>query len=316
MLELIVLHCLVSLLYAVIQRRKSKQEVLPRLLIVFFLPLIGIILLLVTDTIKMTSDKNENYLKLESDLLKLKEESSLFRRADVSKEMNIVPMEEILLLNDTRIRRKMLIDALKEETIWQIGTLEAALGNDDTETVHYAAAALSEMRRKLQLQLQDLSVKYESNKKDIDVIRAYANVLKKYLESALLDKRTHMKYSFTYSFVLEQLLELDQSDEHAFIEKINCELTNENYEKAKAFCHMFHQHHPNSEHPYVLTMKVHYMLGSYPDLMAELSRLKRSNVKVSHSTLLLIRFWSQRDTAQIESLDSALSETATGSHGW
>ncbi|UIO43099.1 hypothetical protein LOY85_02810 [Brevibacillus brevis] len=293
MFNLVLLHVLVSVGYSWMQSRgKNKQVLIMRMLVTGFLPIFGLLLLGITDVYKRTSKKNVNELMLESDLLKLAEGSNIFRRADMEKEMNIVPVEDILFLNDTSTRRKMLIDVLKEQTIWQIGTLETALQNEDSETVHYAAAALTEMRRNLQLQLQDLSVKYEENKQELAVLRAYADVLKKYLDSSLLDQRTYVKYSYTYSFVLESLLDIYQEEESYFVDKINCELGNQSYEKAEQYCQLFREYHPESEQPYVMSLKRFFTIRDYAGFVAEMNRLKSSSVKISHATLMMIRYWN------------------------
>lgn len=301
MLNLVLLHVLVSVGYSWMQSRgKNKQVLIMRMLVAGFLPIFGLLLLGITDVYKRTSKKNANELMLESDLLKLAEGSNIFRRTDLEKEMNIVPVEDILFLNDTSTRRKMLIDVLKEQTIWQIGTLETALQNEDSETVHYAAAALTEMRRNLQLQLQDLSVKYEENKQDLEVLRAYADVLKKYLDSSLIDQRTFVKYSYTYSFVLESLLDIYQEEESYFVDKINCELVNQSYEKAAQYCQLFREYHPESEQPYVMSLKRFFTIRDYAGFVAEMNRLKSSSVKISHATLMMIRYWNEEQDKSME----------------
>ncbi|TQK62189.1 hypothetical protein FB479_106273 [Brevibacillus sp. AG162] len=302
MLKLVILYLVVSVGYSLLRSRgNNKQVLIMRLLVTGFLPIFGLLLLVMTDVYKRTSKKHVNELMLESDLLKLAEGSNIFRRADMEKEMNVVPVEDILFLNDTSTRRKMLIDVLKEQTIWQIGTLETALQNEDSETVHYAAAALTEMRRNLQLQLQDLSVKYEENKQDLEVLRAYADVLKKYLDSSLIDQRTFVKFSYTYSFVLESLLDIYQEEESYFVDKINCELVNQSYEKAAQYCQLFHEHHPESEQPYVMSLKRFFTLRDHAGFVAEMNRLKSSSVKISHATLMMIRYWNSLEDDEQDS---------------
>ncbi|MED1800488.1 hypothetical protein [Brevibacillus porteri] len=308
MLKFVFLHVLVTVCYSLMQSHgRNKQMLIVRMLVAGFLPIFGLLLLAITDVYKRTSKKNVNELMLESDLLKLSEGSNIFRRTDMEKEMNIVPVEDILFLNDTSTRRKMLIDVLKEQTIWQIGTLETALQNEDSETVHYAAAALTEMRRNLQLQLQDLSVKYEENKQNLEVLRAYADVLKKYLDSPLIDQRTYVKYSYTYSFVLESLLDIYQEEESYFVDKINCELVNQSYEKAAQYCQLFHEYHPESEQPYVMSLKRFFTIRDHAGFAAEMNRLKGSAVKISHATLMMIRYWN---TLEADEQDSTWKEVA------
>ncbi|MFF0830029.1 hypothetical protein ACFYU8_24165 [Brevibacillus sp. NPDC003359] len=312
MLKFVIVYLLVAVGYSLMRSGKNKQGLIMRILFAGFLPVVGLLLMIITDTYKHTSKKHEDELALESELLNLAESSNIFRRADIAKEMNTVPVEDILFLNDTSTRRKMLIDVLKEQTIWQIGTLETALQNEDSETVHYAAAALTEMRRNLQLQLQDLSVKYEENKQDLDVLRAYAHVLKKYLDSSLLDQRTYAKYSYTYSFVLESLLDIHQDEEGYFVDKINCELANYSYEKAEHYCQLFKEHHPDREQTYVMSLKYFYTMRDHEGFVVEMNRLKSSAVKVSHPTLMMIRFWSHIETEKQDDIPKPWGAVYTG----
>lgn len=294
MLKLLALtYLIICLIYCALRYHKNKQDTGVRMIILLFFPLLGLVYLLILDFFHYRSQEKTDYLELESEILRHSEElNQLYLKVDVEKEINIVPMEEALLLNDTGTRRKMLINVLKEDSLSHIGVLETALQNSDTETAHYAATAVVELKRKLQLELQELSVKFEENKSDVEVIKAYANVLKRYMATGFLDKRTHKKYQFTYSLVLEQLIGSHQAEENDLIEAINVCLDNQEYPKAASYCQLFHSSYPKSEQPFVMSLKLFYCMRSYNEFQAELVRMKQSPIRFTPETLKLIRFWN------------------------
>lgn len=316
MLKLVsIIYLIVCLVYSALRYKKNRQDTWIRVIILLFFPVLGFLFLLILDIIHTHSKEKSDYLELESEILKHSEGlANIYLKVDVEKEINIVPMEEALLLNDTGTRRKMLINMLKDDSISHIGILETALQNSDTETAHYAATAVVELKRKLQLDLQEMSVRFEENKTDVQAVQSYAEVLKRYVESSFLDDRTKKKYLFTYSFVLEQLLELTKEEESTFIELINVLFENKEYPKAVTYCEMFHAHHPKSEMAYVMSLKLFYLMRDVTEFQKELLKMKQSPIRFSPQTLKLIRFWNEMvpkpSQSKKEEVEQALIEAA------
>ena len=70
------------------------------------------------------------------------------------KELNNVPMEEALKINDYELRRKMVMDTLKEDnTLDYLNVLKEALENEDSETSHYASSIIMLLQEKTQKQI-------------------------------------------------------------------------------------------------------------------------------------------------------------------
>src|SRR4030042_1776780 len=61
---------------------------------------------------------------------------------DFEKEINTVPLEDSLNFSDNKSKRAYLIYILKKDFISHIKGLQKAIKSQDTETSHYAAAAL------------------------------------------------------------------------------------------------------------------------------------------------------------------------------
>ncbi|MEF3303218.1 tetratricopeptide repeat protein [Paenibacillus sp. GYB003] len=223
----------------------------------------------------------------------LEKESRLLPKPNAEKEMNIVPLEEALLVNDYSTRRKMIIDLLKQDSLSYMGIIQNAVSNDDTETSHYAVSAIMEVKRKLTLKLQELSVRYENDKDDPYLLRAYADVLAAYMGSGFLDDRTIVKHKRTYTALLARLLELSPEEEKAYADKIRADLELGEYLEAERTARSFLQRFPNREDAYMLMMEVYFTAGSYEKLRRTLEALKKSPVRLSSESLTTVRFWSE-----------------------
>lgn len=295
MLELILLgiYLLIVGIYILKYYKKYTQErAITHLALLIFLPFAGTLILIFSSWTlrRKTSDSFTSYS--DEDITPQTSSLGIYNRIDIKKEMNIVPIEEALLLNDTTTKRRMLIDALKNDSIEYMGILQNALENEDTETSHYAATAVLEIKRKLMLSKQKFAVQYEENKSDIDILIPYANVLKSYLTKGFLDERTLVKTKHTYSQVLESLLSVHTTEEVYFVDKIECDLEIGHVDKARSMCAIFHQAHPNSETPYLVSMKTHYTLRNNERFQESLNGLKNSPIRLSNQALNIVRFWS------------------------
>lgn len=257
---------------------------------VLFIPCIGILYYLFMVAFKPLKQKKtiEDFGRIMDD--KVFEGTYLLKsRATHSK--NIVPIEEALILNDNKTKREILLSALKHDSFAYVDQLKIALKDKDTETSHYAAAALMEIKRKLTLNIQQFSYNYENNKDDISLAIAYSDVLKKYLESGMLDERNQRKYMYTYVHVLADINKLAPQKLHYFKERINILISLKEYEMADLACEQFLMEHPSEEEPYLRYLKLYYVMRDCDKFEKMLNKIKTSNIALSHNGLNKVRFW-------------------------
>ncbi|MFD0715442.1 hypothetical protein [Paenibacillus sp. GCM10027626] len=214
-------------------------------------------------------------------------------KPDTEEEMNLVPLEEALLINDYPTRRRVMIDLLKQDSLEYLEVLQMAVSNDDTETSHYAVSAIMEIKRKLTLQLQQFAVQYEENKDDPFLLQAYADVLRSYMQSGFLDERTLTKHRYTYSGLLGRLLELIPDHENNYCEKIDTDLLLGEYVLAEHTAVAYLRQCPHSEDAYLKLMKVYFTTRSIDKLKETLEDLKNSPLRLSNQALMSVRFWTE-----------------------
>lgn len=111
--------------------------------------------------------------------------SSILRDPDDTEAMT-VPIEEALIVNDTATRRSLLMEALYSNPADYVPQLFDAKANSDTEVVHYAATALTEIQKHYDLQFQEISQQRLAHPDDPKLDDAYQALLERYIASGLL----------------------------------------------------------------------------------------------------------------------------------
>lgn len=274
--------------------RKSRQDWLLRVIIIATLPGVGWLFPIFWPKwmIKHKEENLDDYMARLEDEHKLKRHS-IYQRVERHQELNVIPIEEALLVSEHKTRRKVMIDVLKQDVVNYLEILQRAVSNEDKETSYYAVSAIMEVKRKLQLGLQELALNYEKDSSNFQVVNTYAEVLQAYLKSGFLDERTLLKYRYTYRSVLEKLIEIRQDFEWAYKEKVEIELTLKLYDDAKRSAHKYLDTFQYSEDSYLCLIKVYYVMKSYQRIQQTLNRLKKSPIKLSNHALTMVRFWSK-----------------------
>ncbi|KGR76880.1 tetratricopeptide repeat protein [Ureibacillus manganicus] len=280
---------LISLLY-----RKSWQDWLMKVMIIATLPGIGWLFPIFwpKSIIRHNVENLNDYMTRLEEELKVKR-NSIYQRVERHEELDIIPLEEALLVSEYKTRRKVMIDVLKQDVVNYLEILQHAVSNEDKETSYYAVSAIMELKRKLQLALQELALNYEKDSSNLQVVRTYAEVLQSYLKSGFLDERTLLKYRYTYRSVLEKLIEIKQDLEWAHKEKVEIEITLKLYDDAKQSALKFLDTFQYCEDSYLCLMKVYYEMKSYQKVQETLNSLKKSPIKLSNRALTMVRFWSK-----------------------
>lgn len=292
--KVLIAYYAVSIVYFVICMKWKLTDPLFNAMLLLFLPILGLILSLLQLIAARRSSLDPHRF---TDLIDgySDQEDRIFERVDVEKEVNLVPLEEALVVNDLTTRRRLLLDLLKEDMDESvIPLLEKAISNDDTETSHYAVTAVMEIKRKLLLSIQKWSVKYEDNKNDSAVILQYAFVVKQYMTSGFMDKRMQLTYRMTYINLLDQLLESDARNEAMFIEKINNEVELGHFDEAMQASLLFRKCYPDTEDAYLAALNMFYILKMKEQFFETLQELKQSKIRISNTTLNIIRYWSAK----------------------
>lgn len=287
----ILVYYALTCLYTLIMAKSRESQRSEMLTLAWIVPFAGLPLALLANfaasrSVSADAERFEQVVEL------YEEVGGIVEKPNLTNETSVVPIEDALLLNDHVTRRRIVLDALKEESLDMVAFLKKAVRNEDTETAHYAVAAIMEMKRTMMAQLQLLSVETERSPENLSVQYDYANAIKSYLDSGLMEGESERTYRFFQAEVLERLSMLEKCGETVFADLMECELALGRYDRAEAASERFLEVYPKSELAYYMALKFYYSLRAGQKFQEVLKKLKESPVKVSHRTLEIIRYWS------------------------
>ncbi|MDD5659919.1 MAG: hypothetical protein PHR39_07950 [Actinomycetota bacterium] len=289
---LAILHILICLSYFAINVRfKGLQNSFYKLAIILFLPVAGILFFIVSAIFEAFGNKSDSMV--ESYLKYVKDDKHIYyeEAIDFEKEINTIPIADSLEFSSNKNKRAYLIYILKRDFSKHIKGLQKAIKSSDTETSHYAASALMEIKKQFEIAISSAREKYESNKENIAFMKEYLEILKKYLKSGLADKIDYGNYLQKYSSVLAEFLKQDKASESYFIDKINCEIELLDSKSALEYCDIFFNSFPDSEKPYLMLLKIYYT-SNKPELFGEvLKTLKKRKLSLTDYGEAVIKFW-------------------------
>ena len=119
---------------------------------------------------------------------------------------NIVPFQEALLLNNSGIKRELIIDVIFESPDKFVPLLHQARLNDDVEVVHYATTILSELTAKYDEHLRQLELRVEKDPDSLEKRYDYVDFLERYIESDIAEGHYGVRLKSAYITEIEAML--------------------------------------------------------------------------------------------------------------
>ncbi|MCG8501151.1 MAG: hypothetical protein MJB12_12170 [Firmicutes bacterium] len=288
------IHVLASLLYGLVDIKNTTQERICKVIFVLFFPGFGLLFFFILWLLEKAFNVQEEIDY--SDLISKHERSGRFiKEVDFMKEINVVSLEEALIVNENKTKRRIVLDALKEKADMYIDHLNLAIYDEDTETSHYAASGLMNLKRKFDLSLQEMALRYEKEHNDYETASAYATILGNYLKSGLIEEVHEKKYQSVYLDVLTNLVdqnETEKIEEQYFMELINCALDLQEYERAERYCEQYLARYSDSENAYLVYIKLYFRQNRREKMFDMMQKMQHSLTTVSKEAKNIIAFWT------------------------
>ena len=293
-LLILLIYFFICLLYSVINIKfHGFQRGLFKFILTFFVPIVGFILLAafyISDRMSKKPDTeiSEYFKSIYSKKLVYHEDP-----IDFEKEINTIPIYDALKFNDNKAKRAYIIHIIKKNFYGHIKGLKKALKSSDTETSHYAAAALMEIKDQFEINIDNLRCKYEENKESTEAAENYADAISKYLKSGIAENGEYYDYLHIYSSILENILK-KENDLHYYEEKIYADIKLGDRTNAYIWCNKFLKAYPSLENPYLALLKYYYFIKDYKSFYEVLENLKSKDIAVNKKIHEIMSFWERK----------------------
>jgi hypothetical protein len=251
---LVLLHLLLALvLIALILSGKShlRKE---HILLLSFIPIFGPFSALIIELLIISGAQGKRPVDLEP--LNLGDDILWKSLKSFHEKGNLVPLEEAILIDEAKTRRKFMLEILYSDPYKYLDVLNIAKYNDDIETSHYATTTISKAQKDFQLSVQKLAVEAENNPDDLQVLDRYIEILGQYIRSGLLEEHLLKNLRLVYSKMLERKLQMTTRDKRALIEKLRNDLELKNYAAAFETSDFLKESYPEDEETWIEALRI------------------------------------------------------------
>lgn len=295
MIKIYVINFLISLFILLLMKIFRLKNAYTNFLLMIAIPFLGIIYILSIYLFKaFIKSDNGNYL-IDKENEYDRNISLLIREAELKNKKDLIPIEDALNLNDHNIKRNLVIEMLKEDSYKYLEFLLKALKDEDSETSHYAATAITQLKSKLTVAIQDMEVEYYKNSKNKEVSKEYIKSLKECIDSNLIGEKERTRLTYSYKLALENYIRDIEDDENYLNELIKIYIDIKNYDKAIIYSYKYIKTFIKSYKPYMFLLEVYYILNDKKNFDKVIKSLRESDIKLDKEGLDILRFWIEGD---------------------
>ncbi len=279
---------IVIVVKSLIAKKKIPLEKIAILILIpifgLFIPFLGVLL----PHKKQEGDLDDVF---DHDVENIRNDIRYEKIVEIEKEINYVPLDEAIILNNASVKRELILDLSKNDARGYLGFLRLAMEDSDMETSHYAASLIMEVNRTFQSKIQKCIINYNADPTNVDNLKSYVDIMEQYYNSGLLDENNEQKYALEYSKLMGELLQSGYYSEKLFKEKINIDIKLDKLDNLFSWVSMYKEKYPESEAPYLLTMKYYYYMNDIAGIKQVLGFLEQSHINKTLKGEDMIRYW-------------------------
>lgn len=288
-----VIHLLLIITYFLFRRTFNKEHKLVELLIVIFLPITGILLMLYCSWIRTKllkeglSEENQEHMRVLTNL----EENTETISAEVKYSNDIVPLNDVLYLENVGDKRNLLTTAIRQSALSDSTILKRAIRDEEREVSHYAVSMATNQVSSLEKQMNAFASQWESRRTDLQYLRQYAETIKAYIELDIFDEFTAKKLFSKYEKVLQLIYTLEPENDFYFEELLNLKFRQKQYVECEKLLVLHIKRYPENELGYLLLLKTYVLQKRRNEVDALLQSFRKSRIHFSAEGMALVRFW-------------------------
>lgn len=285
------IHAVLCIIF-VICKMKSDGKNTFSTVVVICMPIVGFLLWCAENIIVLLKRDNSKNLDLE----KLKITDERYRRVEADESRNnamIVPLEDAMIVNDTMLRRSLMLDILHKNPEEYLHLLSKASRSDDVEITHYATTTLSEIQREYEIKIQKCMRRYKKNPNDLDNLREYKDCLIKYTDSGLISGVVLLMQRRNLLDVLKALLEQEKTSKEDIYVYIETNMDVEDYVEAERVLSQSEDRCKDDLKYYQLAVRYYWKTENTEEIAKQLQKIVDRKVYLNKEGKTWFEFWNR-----------------------
>ncbi len=284
-------HMIISIVFGILAIKLRGKLGFCYLIIFLLIPFSGFLFALISVIYEITNKENDK-IDLRGIMSREEKEENIISHYNYDEKINIVPLEEALLIDNVQVKRHLMLEVLKSDASKYVKQLKLAINDNDSETSHYAASAMLEIKRQFENIIKELIVKYEKNKQNDSITIELIRTIYHYMKMDLMDSNSKFKFAYILGNAGQELIKRNNEiDSVVFKEIMETFIELKEFVRAIDVGYIYLKSHTSFEEPYLLLMKVYYIQNKKEAFLDILSTLRKSPVKLSNNAITLVRYW-------------------------
>lgn len=288
---LVLLHiiaCIIIWFLTKAERLKMNPAMMP---VVVCIPVFGELCAVAIHVIVRTGNDGRSKIYRDGRRAASKEEDEVELKPE--EQQLVVPLEEALVLNENSVRRTLIMDILTDNPDDYLNVLNQARLNEDTEVVHYAVTAVTELTKQYDLQLQKLEADYAEHPGSREILDRYIYFLKDYIEKEIAQGQYLLIQRNQLDGLLKKRLR-KEADIELFELLIDNEIELRMFSDAGIALEQMERHWPRAEQTWLMRLK-YYVVQGKGERVQELIRLiDQKQVYMSVEGKRTLDFWRHK----------------------
>ena len=287
---ILVINLIISLLFAISCIRKGNKWVITLLFLA--LPVLGLAMYFFPRIIMKVCS---HFAYDRDSLVKRNDIESLQSAPNVTKELDIIPVEDAMAISSKQEKRELLLDQLKKDLYENYRSILPATSDEDSEAAHYVAAAKMQVHQQMHGEILELQEKIQGQKVTVGACKKYLSKLIRYINSGLLEKKETIVYKHEYCHYFDVLVQMEKE----VLEAVECTNYLSYLIDLKRFGEVetFWQECADElkeETAYRKMLEMYYTQKKKDKFYECLHELEKSDISLSADGLMMLRFWIRR----------------------
>lgn len=260
--------------------------------IVLLLPVCGILMWIARRLVILFHKEDTRQPGLD----KLKVTDARYRRLDFDTSGNnagMMPLEDAMTIDDTNLRRSLMLDILHKKPEEYLRMLERASAGNDVEITHYATTTLLEVQSVYEGRIRHYIRELERNPRDLQLRKAYKECLSEYINSGLIDGTVLKVQQESLLALMEELFNHVRPDREDGFLYITTALNLKKYDEAGRMLLKLRDYCGEDERWYRLAVRYYWEQGKGEEINRIVDEVINKEIYLTKEGKRWLRFWSK-----------------------
>ena len=280
------LNAVLALLYAAVEaHRRGRISAVAKGSFALAMPFMGLLILVLYELfgqmlglMKRTGPKEE-------------EEDLSMSFGEHAYSGDIVPLRDVFLVDDPKLKRKFFTDAIKQDVVERQAILNEAVHDSDREIAYYAVSMMTAHMEQLGEDIYALEEAIKRGADDDALLDKYVEKVREFLLRRYGDSVTREQQRMRYMEMLRLLSERHPGHPAYHAERIRALIRAERLEEAAEACAAFRASLPEAELPLLLTLQIQQAAHEREAMEETIESLKRLPTRLTNEAMQAIRYW-------------------------